>query len=146
MAKASRGCCNADSFDSIPFQRIPNVWLKPGPDGTSLDDLIAKVEDGVLIDGRGSWSIDHQRYNFQFGGDAFWEIKNGRKTRMVTDFTYNAITTDFWANLDAISDQESWRMYGTGGDAKGQPTQTNSISHGSPWLRIKKIMVGAAYS
>ncbi len=77
---ASRGCCYADSFDSIPFQRMPNVWLEPGTDGLSLDDLIGKVDDGILIDGRGSYSIDQQRYNFQFGGDAFWEIKGG-KTR-----------------------------------------------------------------
>ena len=74
------------------------------------------------------------------------EIKNGKKTRMVTNVTYNAITTDFWGNLDAISGKESWEMHGTGGDAKGQPTQTNSISHGSPYLRIRKILVGAAYA
>ena len=97
------------------------------------EQLIADTKDGVLIDGRGSYSIDQQRYNGQFGGNCFWEIKNGKKTRMVSDVTYNAITTDFWANLDAIGGQESWRMFGTGGDAKGQPTQTNSISHGSPW-------------
>jgi len=65
---------------------------------------------------------------------------------MVSDVTYNAITTDFWANLDAVGNPGTWRMYGTGGDAKGQPTQTNSISHGSPYIRIKKIMVGAAYA
>ena len=82
----------------------------------------------------------------QFGGNAFWEVKNGKKTRMVTNVTYNAITTDFWGALDAISGKESWEMHGTGGDAKGQPTQTNSISHGSPHIRIKKIMVGAAYA
>ena len=64
--------------------------------------MIADVKDGVLVDGSGSFSIDQQRYNGQFGGNAFWEIKNGKKTRMVTDFTYNAITTDFWANLDAV--------------------------------------------
>jgi TldD protein len=99
-----------------------------------------------MIDGRGSYSIDQQRYNGQFGGNAFWEIKNGKRTRMVTNVTYNAITTDFWANLDAISGKEHWQMFGTGGDAKGQPTQTNSISHGSPWLRIRKIMVGGAFA
>ena len=112
----------------------------------SLDQHPVLYVRDHLIDGRGSYSIDQQRYNGQFGGNCFWEIKNGKKTRMVTDVTYNAITTDFWGNLDAISGQESWRMYGTGGDAKGQPTQTNSISHGSPWVRIKKIMVGAAYA
>jgi predicted Zn-dependent protease len=62
-------------------------------------------------------------------------VKNGKKTRMVSNVTYNAITTDFWGNLDAISGKESWRMFGTGGDAKGQPTQTSSISHGSPHAR-----------
>jgi TldD protein len=100
----------------------------------------------VLISGRGSYSIDQQRYNGQFGTNAFWEIKNGRRTRMVSNVTYNAITTDFWGNLDAVSGRESCQMFGTAGDAKGQPTQINSISHGSPWLRIRKTMVGAAYA
>jgi TldD protein len=145
--KASKGCTSASSWRDYPFLRMPNVHVEPGPAGSPTpEQIIADTKDGVLIDGRGSYSIDQQRYNGQFGGNCFWEIKDGKKTRMVSDVTYNAITTDFWANLDAISGQESWRMYGTGGDAKGQPTQTNSISHGSPWLRIKKIMVGAAYA
>jgi TldD protein len=145
--KASRGCTSANSWRDYPFLRMPNVHVEPGPAGSPTpEDIIADTKDGVLIDGRGSYSIDQQRYNGQFGGNAFWEVKNGKKTRMVSNVTYNAITTDFWGNLDAISGKESWRMYGTGGDAKGQPTQTNSISHGSPWLRIRKILVGAAYA
>jgi TldD protein len=145
--KASKGCTSASSWRDYPFLRMPNVRLEPGPKGSPTpEQIIADTKDGVLIDGRGSYSIDQQRYNGQFGGNCFWEIKNGRKTRMVTDVTYNAITTDFWNNLDAIGGQDSWRMFGTGGDAKGQPTQTNSISHGSPYIRIKKIMVGAAYA
>jgi TldD protein len=145
--KASKGCTSASSWRDYPFLRMPNVRLEAGPKGSpNADQLIADTRDGVLIDGRGSYSIDQQRYNGQFGGNCFWEIKNGKITRMVTDVTYNAITTDFWANLDAIGSQETWRMFGTGGDAKGQPTQTNSISHGSPYIRIKKIMVGAAYA
>jgi TldD protein len=145
--KASRGCTQANSWRDYPFLRMPNVHVDPGPAGSPTpEELIADTKDGVLIDGRGSYSIDQQRYNGQFGGNAFWEIKNGRKTRMVTNVTYQAITTDFWANLDAISGKESWEMHGTGGDAKGQPTQTNSISHGSPYLRIRKILVGAAYA
>jgi TldD protein len=145
--KASKGCTSASSWRDYPFLRMPNVRVEPGPNGSpSAEEIIADTKDGILIDGRGSYSIDQQRYNGQFGGNCFWEIKNGKKTRMVTDVTYNAITTDFWANLDAIGNQDTWRMYGTGGDAKGQPTQTNSISHGCPWLRIKKIMVGAAYA
>ena len=145
--KQSRGCTQANSWRDYPFLRMPNVHVDPGPPGSpSPDEIIADTKDGVLIDGRGSYSIDQQRYNGQFGGNAFWEVKNGKITRMVSNVTYNAITTDFWGNLDAISGKESWRMFGTGGDAKGQPTQTNSISHGSPWLRIRKIMVGAAYA
>jgi TldD protein len=145
--KASKGCTSASSWRDYPFLRMPNVRLEAGPKGSpNVEQLIADTKDGVLIDGRGSYSIDQQRYNGQFGGNCFWEIKNGKITRMVTDVTYNAITTDFWANLDAIGSQETWKMFGTGGDAKGQPTQTNSISHGSPYIRIKKIMVGAAYA
>jgi TldD protein len=133
--KASKGCCNADSFDSIPFQRMPNVWLKPGPDGTSLDDLIAQVQDGVLIEGRGSYSIDQQRYNFQFGGDAFWEIKNGKKGGMIADVAYQAKTTDFWNACAAIADQRHWQNFGLTNDGKGQPSQSNAMSHGcSPSL------------
>jgi len=145
--KASKGCTSASSWRDYPFLRMPNVRLEAGPKGSPTpEQIIADTRDGVLIDGRGSYSIDQQRYNGQFGGNCFWEIKNGKITRMASDVTYNAITTDFWANLNAISGQESWQMFGTGGDAKGQPTQTNSISHGSPHIRIQKIMVGAAYA
>jgi TldD protein len=125
---------------------MPNVHLEPGPaNSPTRQQLIEDVKDGVMIDGRGSYSIDQQRYNGQFGGHIFWEIKNGRITRQVTDVTYNAITTDFWNNLDGITGPKEWQMHGTGGDAKGQPTQTNSISRGSPWLCIRQINVGAAF-
>jgi TldD protein len=145
--KASKGCTSASSWRDYPFLRMPNVRLEAGAKGSpNVEEMIKDTKDGVLIDGRGSYSIDQQRYNGQFGGNCFWEIKSGKITRMVTDVTYNAITTDFWANLDLIGSQETWKMFGTGGDAKGQPTQTNSISHGSPYIRIKKIMVGAAYA
>ena len=145
--KASRGCTSASSWRDYPFLRMPNVHVEAGPPGSPTPEaIIADTKDGILIDGRGSYSIDQQRYNGQFGGNAFWEIKNGKRTRMVTNVTYNAITTEFWGNLDAISGRDSWQMFGTGGDAKGQPTQTNSISHGSPWLRIRNIMVGAAFA
>ena len=106
--KQSRGCTFATSWRNYPFLRMPNVHVEPGPPGSPTpDEIIADTKDGVLIDGRGSYSIDQQRFNGQFGGDAFWEIKNGKKTRMVSDVTYNAITTDFWQNLDAISGKES---------------------------------------
>ncbi len=144
--ETSRGCTFGNSWRDYPFLRMPNVHLEPGPDDSpSRDELIADVKDGVMIDGRGSYSIDQQRFNGQFGGHAFWEIKNGKITRMCTDVTYNAITTDFWGNLDGITGPKEYQKFGTGGDAKGQPTQTNSISHGSPWLLVRKMMVGAAF-
>ncbi|MBI2877533.1 MAG: TldD/PmbA family protein [Candidatus Tectomicrobia bacterium] len=139
--KASRGCCYADSFDSIPFQRMPNVRLEPGPDGTTLDDLIGRVEDGILIDGRGSYSIDHQRYNFQFGGDAFWEIKKGRKGRMLANVAYQSKTQDFWNACAAIADQRFWQNYGVTDDGKGQPQQLSAISHGCAPSLFRRINV-----
>jgi TldD protein len=139
--KASRACCYAESFDQIPFQRMPNVWLKPGPDGTSLDDLIGQVEDGVLIDGRGSYSIDQQRYNFQFGGDAFWEIKGGKKTRMIADVAYQSRTQDFWRACAAIAEQRLWENYGLTNDGKGQPSQANAMSHGCAPALFRRINV-----
>jgi TldD protein len=144
--KESRGCTFGSTWRDYPFLRMPNVHVEPGPENSpTRDELIADIKDGVMIDGRGSYSIDQQRYNGQFGGHIFWEIKNGKITRQVTDVTYNAITTDFWANLDGITGPKEWEMHGTGGDAKGQPVQTNSISHGSPWLLVRKINVGAAF-
>jgi TldD protein len=138
---ASRGCCQADSFDSIPFQRMPNVWLEPGKDGTSLDDVIGMVDDGVLIDGRGSYSIDHQRYNFQFGGDAFWEIKSGKRGRMLADVAYQSKTTEFWGACSAIADKRFWENVGLGSDGKGQPQQTNAMSHGCAPTLFRGIRV-----
>jgi TldD protein len=142
----SRGCTYGSTWRDYPFLRMPNIQLEPGPDNApTREEMIADVRNGIMIDGRGSYSIDQQRYNGQFGGHVFWEIKNGKVTRMVTDVTYNAITTEFWANLDAITGPKEWQMFGTGGDAKGQPTQTNAISHGSPWLLVRNIMTGAAF-
>jgi TldD protein len=144
---ASRGCTFANHWRNYPFLRMPNVQMEAGPEGSpTVDQMIADVKDGVLVDGQGSFSIDQQRYNGQFAGDAFWEIKNGKKTRMVTDFTYNAITTDFFGNLDAVGPPSTWEHHGMGGDAKGQPVQSNRPSHGSAPMLLRRIMVGTAYS
>ena len=143
----SRGCTFANHWRNYPFLRMPNIQLEAGPAGSpDVDAMIADVKDGILVDGMGSFSIDQQRYNGQFGGDAFWEIKNGKKTRMVSDFTYNAITTDFWANLDAVGPPATWQHVGMTGDAKGQPVQSNHPSHGSSPCLIRRVMVGAAYA
>ena len=139
--KESHGCSQADSWASVPFQRMPNVSLNAGPRDTTLDSLIAGIDDGVLIDGRGSYSIDQQRYNFQFGGDAFWEIKGGKKRGMISRVSYQARTPDFWQACDGVAGPSYWRQYGTTGDAKGEPTQINSISHGCSPARFRQINV-----
>ncbi len=139
--KESRGCCFADSWSSVPFQRMPNVSLDAGKPGASLDDLIGGVENGILIDGDGSFSIDQQRYNFQFGGDAFWEIKNGKKAGMVSRVAYQARTTDFWQACDAIAGPAYWQQYGAPNDGKGEPVQINSVSHGCSPSRFRQINV-----
>jgi TldD protein len=137
----SMGCCYADSYASIPFQRMPNVWLEAGKKPASLDDLVAGVEDGVLIDGRGSYSIDHQRYNFQFGGDAFWEIRGGKVGPMIADVAYQSRTPDFWQACDAIGDQSTWSNVGLNRDGKGEPGQINAMSHGCAPSRFRRINV-----
>jgi TldD protein len=137
----SMGCCYADSYASVPFQRMPNVWLEAGPAPRSLDDLVSGVEDGVLIDGRGSYSIDHQRYNFQFGGDAFWEIKGGKVGAMIADVAYQSRTPDFWQACDAIGDQTTWSNVGLNRDGKGEPGQINAMSHGCSPARFRGVTV-----
>jgi TldD protein len=139
--KESRGCCYADSWASVPFQRMPNVSMEPGPSATTLEDLIAGVDDGVLIEGRGSFSIDQQRYNFQFGGDAFWEIKGGKKRGMLSQVAYQARTPDFWQACDGVAGPSYWQMYGSGRDGKGEPIQINSMSHGCSPSRFRQINV-----
>ena len=139
--KESRGCSYADSWATVAFQRMPNVWLAPGKAETTLESLIAGVEDGVLIDGRGSYSIDQQRYNFQFGGDAFWEIKGGKKRGMISQVSYQARTPDFWQACDATAGPAYFQQFGTSGDAKGEPTQINSMSHGCSPTRFRQIQV-----
>jgi TldD protein len=118
---------------------MPNVWLAPGK--ATLDELIAGVEDGVLIEGLGSWSIDQQRYNFQFGGNAFWEIKGGKKRGMLSRVAYQARTPDFWQSCDGIADRSFWENYGLNNDGKGEPSQINAMSHGCSPARFRQINV-----
>ena len=139
--KESRGCCYADNWSSVPFQRMPNVWLEPGKATTTLDDLISGVDDGILIDGDGSFSIDQQRYNFQFGGDAFWQIKGGKKQGMLARVAYQSRTTDFWQACDQIAGPSYWQQWGAPNDGKGEPGQINSVSHGCSPSRFRQINV-----
>ncbi|HTK82064.1 MAG TPA: metallopeptidase TldD-related protein [Bacteroidota bacterium] len=137
----STGCCYADSWSSIPFQRMPNVSLRPGRNKLTLDQLIADTEDAIMIKGRGSWSIDHQRYNFQFGGQTFWEIKKGKITQMLRDVAYQANTVEFWSSCDAICSADEYYLGGSFSDGKGEPGQSNSVSHGACPARFRQVNV-----
>ncbi len=139
--KESMGCCYADSYASVPFQRMPNVWLGPSGKPVQLSDLISGIDDGILIDGRGSWSIDHQRYNFQFGGDGFWEIKGGKLGQMIADVAYQSRTSDFWTACDGLGGEATWENVGLSSDGKGEPQQINAMSHGCPPARFRQINV-----
>lgn len=140
----SYGSCRADNWGSIPIVRIPNLCLEPGKEKLSLDELINDTKDGIYIEGMGSFSIDQKRYNFQFGGDAFWEIKNGKITRMLKDVTYQAITTDFWNSCDAICDERFWVPNGVMNCGKGDPQQISQMTHGASPARFRQINVGIA--
>jgi TldD protein len=138
---ASRGTSYADSYASVPFQRMPNVSLAPGAAPRTLEDLVSATEDGVLITGAGTWSIDHQRYNFQFGGQLFWEIKRGKRTRMLRDVAYQANSIEFWNACDSIGDRSGFRLGGAMDDGKGQPLQFNGVSHGCPPAHFRNIQL-----
>ena len=119
----SNGCAYGDSPTSFPIQRMPNVSLQPNPKPTSLDDLFADVEDGIYVVGNGSWSIDQQRYNFQFGGQLFFEIKHGKRGDMLRDVAYQGRTPDFWNAMDGLGDKSTHFLGGTLSCGKGQPGQ-----------------------
>ncbi len=135
------GCAHADSWSSVVFQRMPNVSLDPGDSKLTQDELIADVEDGILIVGRGSFSIDQQRYNFQFGGQVFWEIKKGKKTQMLRDVAYQSRTPEFWNACDGVASKDEYMMGGTFRDGKGEPPQSNAVSHGCSPSRFRGINV-----
>jgi len=131
----------AASWGAVAFQRMPNVNLLPGTAPLSLEQLIADTEDAILIKGRGSYSIDHQRYNFQFGGQVFYEVKNGKVTRMLNDVAYQSRTPEFWQACDAICDESEYYVGGSMNDGKGEPGQSNPVSHGCSPARFRKINV-----
>ena len=139
--KESQGCCYSQSWKDVQFQRMPNVSLKAGKEKLSVDDMIKNVEKGIYIIGDGSFSIDQQRYNFQFGGQTFYEIKNGKIIGMLNDVAYQANTQEFWNSCAAIADQSDYRLGGAFNDGKGQPSQSNAVSHGSATTRFNGINV-----
>jgi TldD protein len=138
---ASDGCSYADSWSTVQFQRMANISLKPGTRPMTRKDMISNVENGIYILGRGSFSIDQQRYNAQFGGTLFYEIKNGAITQPLEDVAYQMRTPEFWNACSAICDQSDYRMFGSFFDGKGQPSQVSAVSHGSSSTRFDKINV-----
>ena len=137
----SHGCCFADNWSSVQFQRMPNVSLKPGTSKMSPHDMIKNIEKGIYILGRGSYSIDQQRYNFQFGGQLFYEIKNGQIAGMLEDVAYQSNTQEFWNSCSALCDKDDYRLFGSFFDGKGQPSQVSAVSHGSPTTRFDGVNV-----
>jgi TldD protein len=139
--KESQGCCYAQTWADVQFQRMPNVSLRPGKTPLSVDDMIKKVEKGIYIIGDGSFSIDQQRYNFQFGGKLFYEIKDGKIVGMLNDVAYQATNQEFWNSLTAVCDERDYRLGGAFNDGKGQPGQSNAVSHGSSTALFKGVNV-----
>lgn len=137
----SHGCCYSQSWNDVQFQRMPNVSLAPGKDPYSVQQMIKDVEKGIYIAGRGSYSIDQQRYNFQFGGTVFYEIKNGQIAGMLNDVAYQSNTQEFWNSCSKICDASDYRLFGSFFDGKGQPSQVSAVSHGSSTTRFNGINV-----
>lgn len=135
----SRGSNRADGWGSVPIVRIANIGLEPG--SATVEQLIADVKRGIYIEGHGSYSIDQRRYNFQFGGDAFWLIENGKRTRMLRDVIYHGITPEFWNSCDGVADRTFRRRYGFITCGKGQPGQSGWMTHAASPARFRNVQV-----
>lgn len=137
----SNGCSYADSPHHVPIQRMANVSLQPSAEDISTADLISRVTDGIYVVGDKSWSIDMQRYNFQFTGQRFFRIRDGRLDGQVRDVAYQATTTDFWNSMEAVGGPSTWRLGGAFNCGKAQPGQVAAVSHGCPSALFRKVNV-----
>ncbi|MDP5032938.1 MAG: TldD/PmbA family protein [Paraglaciecola sp.] len=137
----SHGCCYSQSWRDVQFQRMSNVSLKPNEKDLSAEDVIKDVEKGIYIAGRGSFSIDQQRYNFQFGGQLFYEIKDGKIVDQIEDVAYQSNTQEFWNSCTQLAGKSDYRLGGSFFDGKGQPSQVSAVSHGCPTTRFNNINV-----
>lgn len=137
----SNGCSYADSPHHVPIQRMANVSLQPGADGLSTADLISRVADGIYVVGDKSWSIDMQRYNFQFTGQRFFRIRNGRLDGQLRDVAYQATTTEFWNSMEGVGGPSTWRLGGAFNCGKAQPGQVAAVSHGCPSALFRGVNV-----
>ncbi|MCC3654856.1 TldD/PmbA family protein [Streptomyces sp. S07_1.15] len=137
----SNGCAYADSPAHVPVQRMANVSLRPAPDGPSTEELISGVERGIYVVGDRSWSIDMQRYNFQFTGQRFFRIENGRLAGQLRDVAYQATTTDFWGSMKAVGGPETYVLCGAFNCGKAQPGQVAAVSHGCPSALFEDVSI-----
>jgi TldD protein len=137
----SNGCSYADGPHRVPVQRMPNVSLQPAPDGPSTEELIAGVERGIYVVGDKSWSIDMQRYNFQFTGQRFYEIRSGRLVGQLRDVAYQATTTEFWGSMEAVGGPQTYVLGGTFNCGKAQPSQGAPVSHGCPTALFRGVNI-----
>jgi TldD protein len=141
----SRGCCLTESWDRVPQARIPNLGLEGGPpDAPTPEQLIADTKDGVLFSGFATFIVqDHQRRNHTYTGNAIWEVKNGKRTRMLRDVYYQGDNPgEIWQAMDAVTNRDSWEPAALDSDDIGQPTQRNQNTHGAPWARFRNMTVG----
>jgi TldD protein len=137
----SNGCAFADSPAHMPIQRMANVSLQPASGGPSTQEMIAGVEKGIYILGDKSWSIDMQRYNFQFTGQRFYKISRGRLAGQLRDVAYQATTTDFWNSMEAVGGPQTYVLGGAFNCGKGQPSQVAPVSHGCPAVLMRGVRI-----
>jgi TldD protein len=142
IGRSSTGTMRASGWDRIPLIRMTNVSLAPG--SGSLDDLVADTRDGIYMATNKSWSIDDQRLDFQFSCEMAWEIKNGKRTRMLKNPLYAGSTPSFWASCDAVCGRDEWRMWGISNCGKGDPIQIMGVGHGAAPSRFRRVRVGRA--
>ena len=143
VGRLSGGMCLADGWHNLPIVRMTNINLEPG--NFEVDELIAGIEDGFLLDVNKSWSIDDKRVNFQFACEIAYEIKNGKLTgKIFKNPIYSGVTTEFWGNCDGVANEKHWQLYGTPNCGKGQPGQVARVGHGSAPTRFRKVKVGVA--
>jgi TldD protein len=141
----SGGTMRADGWNRLPMIRMTNISILPAKQPLTLAELIGGTGDGILFQTNRSWSIDDKRYNFQFGTEIGWEIKNGKLGRMLKNPSYSGITTEFWNSMDAICSREEWVLWGTPNCGKGQPQQVMGTGHGAAPARFRNVKVGSAY-
>ena len=144
-ATRSGGTLRAEGWNRLPIIRMTNVSILPGEKPLTREQLIADTEHGIYMETNKSWSIDDKRYNFQFGCEIGWEIRNGKRVRMLKNPSYSGITTEFWNSMDAICSRDEWMLWGTPNCGKGQPQQVVGTGHGASPARFRNVKVGSAY-